>query len=164
MNSWKRIDGPDKVSLCQFGDDARGDYAWSSLYGCGLARVEIGHVLVANDMMEEWGNDDDEDSSRVYVLEVSHMYTVHPLEEAGDYGEPDDSGYEDYQYEAPGLYDYELHEADRAYAALDEMASHDMSWALCGPDEKADEVYERAPLLRDWDAAMKSEELLDTGT
>lgn len=158
MNTWQRLDGPTQISLSEAnaGDDATGDYAWSSLYGCGLARVEITHCLVVADMMEEWS-----DENRAYILEGSHFYTVLPPEEDGDYGEIDEYGYEDYEYEHPGLYDYEWSERERAYTALDEMAQHNMSWALCGPGEKSFEVYERAPRLREWDAAMNFENPLD---
>lgn len=156
MNTWKRIDGPAKVSPSEGGgDDTRGEHKWYSLYGCGVARVEITHSLSATDIMAEWGNDDDDEGTRVSVLECSHLYTVLPD------GEYDDYGYENYEYEFPGLHDYELSDAERAYSALDEMASHDLSWAFCGPDEKAVEVYARAPGLLDWDTAMKAEDPLD---
>ena len=146
MNKWHRIDGPTKVSLCEAnsGDDATGEYAWSSLYGCGRARAEITHVLVVNDMMEEWSSD-----NRAYILEGTHLYIVD-----GD-GEYDDYAWNDYEYESPGMYDYEWDERDRAYAALDEMATPDMSWALLGPSETLD------PAPSDWNKAMLAEELLD---
>ena len=158
-NTWKRLYGPDKISLDQAnaGDDATGDYGWSSLYGCGLARIEITHVLVVNDMNLEWGEDD----NRAYVLEGTHLYTVLHLDDEDDYGEHDDEGPEDYEYETPGLHDYESDESERAHDALDEMASHDASWALCGPGEKAVEVTLRYPWLVSWESAMKFENSLD---
>jgi hypothetical protein len=153
MNTWKRLDGPTKISLDESGtgDDARGDYAWSSLYGCGRARCEVTHTLTVADLDAEWGNDGDEDAGRVFVTEVAHSYTV-DLE-----GNPDES-YDEFQYETPGLYDYELSDAERAYTALDEMASHDMAWAFCGPETKAQEVYERQPAMVWWNEAMKAGE------
>lgn len=150
MNNWQRIDGPTQIDIqsANCGDDAVGDYAWSSLYGCGLARVEVTHVLVVRDMMEDWS-----DENRAYILEGVHQYTVLPLEDGDDFGEIDDYGPEDYEYETPGLYDYEAGdlERERAYRALDEMAQHDQSWALLGPTEIAD------PAPSDWNKAMMFE-------
>lgn len=156
MNEWHRIDGPTKIHTDEAGtgDDTRGDYAWSSVYACGLARCEITHSLTVADLDAEWGNDGEDDAGRVFVTEVSHCYIVTPD------GEHDES-YDEYEYETPGLHDYELSDAERAYRDLDAMAAPDMSWALCGPDEKSAEVYERAPRLREWDAAMKFENPLD---
>lgn len=156
MNEWRRLDGPTKISLDEAGtgDDTRGEYAWSSLYGCGRARCEVTHSLTTADLDAEWGNDGDEDAGRVFVTEVSHSYTVDAE------GAPDET-FDEYEYETPGLHDYELCEAERAYAALDEMAAHDMSWAFCGPDSKAPEVYARQPAMVWWNDAMNSEMPLD---
>lgn len=151
MNTWQRLDGPTQISLSEAnaGDDATGDYAWSSIYGCGLARAEVTHCLVVNDMMEAWSDD-----NRAYILEGTHLYTVDPLEDGDTIGVIDDYGYEDYEYETPGLFDYELEERERALTALDEMAQHNMAWAFSGPGEKAPEVYQIKPSLREWDWAM----------
>lgn len=152
-NAWRRIDGPTKISLSEAnaGDDARGEYAWSSLYGCGLARCEVTHTLVVADMMEEWSDD-----NRAYILEGAHTYIVLPLEDWDVYGDFDDSKNDDYEYETPGLYDYELGDAERAYTALDEMALVDMAWSFTGPETRSESVYSLKPSLRDWDEAMKA--------
>ena len=154
-NAWRRIDGPTKISLSEAnaGDDATGDYAWSSLYGCGLARCEVTHALVVADMNEEWSDD-----NRASVLEGAHTYTVLPLEDDDPYGEFDCSFNDDYEYEYPGLYDYELSDAERAYTALDEMARVDMAWSFTGPEARPEALYSLKPSLRDWDAAMSAGE------
>lgn len=145
MNEWHRIDGPTRSDGDWAGDDFRGEYSWTSLYGCGRARAEVIHYLGSLDMMSEW-----EGENEVVVVEATHLYVI------DSDGEIDDTSHEEYQYEAPGLYAYaaSTDEAARAYRALDSMADADMSWAFCGPNEKAPEVYDRKPSLREWDAAM----------
>lgn len=162
MNEWHRLDGPTRCTPepSMTGDDARGEYFWTSLYGCGLARAEVTHYLAAHDIMADWGNDDDDEGSRVGVVEITHTYVVKWSNVYGEYSH-DESGPEDYEYESVGLFDFELNDAERAYRALDEHGVVDMSWAFCGPDSKADEVYDRQPAMVWWNNAMKS---LDTAT
>ena len=153
MNEWHRLDGPTRTDpeVSMTGDDARGEYFWTSLYGCGLARAEVTHYLAAHDIMEEWGNTED-GGCRVGVVEITMTYII------DDRGEPSN---EDYQYESVGLHDFDLVDAERAYAELDRHGVADMAWAFCGPDEKSAEVYARNPRLTEWDAAMNSEDPLD---
>lgn len=154
-NAWHRIDGPTKdETLGSVGDDARGGYLWTSLYGCGRARMEITHYLAAVDIMEEWGDDEDDEGTRVYVNEVTHSFTV------GEDGEHDPYGPEDYEYEAVGLYDFEASDGERAYGELNRHGVVDLSWAMCGPTEKDVSVFERD----EWEAAMLAENPLDSLT